>query len=228
METENNKEFTVVSKIIIIFLVILVTFLLKNVQSMSILFIGLVINFIFQKKRNILFIYIPIYLVLSIIRWLNHMNLFPIVVFSEFYMFLFWWLTPIFMAMHDLMTTSSGKISAFLSKISATKMFILGVLVICRFVPTVKHSIKGVRESMHNRRITSIRTLIFHPIRSYEYILIPMLMSSLTVADQLSASAIVRGIEAPYKRGSYYEDKIGWKDCFGVTVILFIFCYVLF
>lgn len=74
--------------------------------------------------------------------------------------------------------------------------FILGVLVTCRFIPTVKSSIKGVKESMHNRELTGIRNLVLHSAKSYEYVLVPILMMSLNAADQLSASAMVRGIEA--------------------------------
>jgi len=228
VEMQNKWEFSVFIKIIILGLSIVGTFILNDIEYMPILFWGLVFEFIVQRNWKILKIYLPFYIILTIVRWLSRTYMFPIVVFSEFYIFILWWLTPIFMAMHDIMTTSPSKISAFLSKIKAPKSFILGVLVACRFIPTVKSSIKGVNESMHNRELTGIKNIFLHPIRSYEYVLVPILMMSLNSADQLSASAVVRGIEAPFKRGSYYGDKMGLKDLIGAIVIIVTFCYMLY
>lgn len=227
MNTINKWEYSMATKLIILILTILGTFLVGNVNYMPVLFIGLCCNFMVQRKFKILKMYIPFYLVLSIIRWLSRTYLFTIIGFSEFYVFMFWWLTPIFMAMHDVVTTSPGIISAFLSKMRVPKTFILGVLVTCRFIPTVRFAIKGVKESMYNRDLTGSKNFILHPVKTYEYVLVPMLMMSINTADQLSASAVVRGIEAPCKRGSYYCDNKGLKDFIGITIIIFMFCYLL-
>ncbi|GAA0741309.1 energy-coupling factor transporter transmembrane component T [Clostridium oceanicum] len=227
MKSQNKLEFSLLTKLIILILTILGTFLLENVKYMPILFLGLTCNFLIQRKYKILKSYIPLYLILSIIRYLSHKYMLPIIVFSEFYVFIFWWLTPIFMAMQDVMTTSPGIISSFLSKIHVSKSFILGVLVTCRFIPTVRSAIKGIRESMHNRDLTGIKNLILRPLKTYEYVLVPMLMMSINTADQLSASAMVRGVQAPCNRGSYYCDEKGFKDCIGITIIIFVFCYIL-
>ena len=57
-----------------------------------------------------------------------------------------------------------------------------------------------------------------HPLNTLEYAIVPMVFRSLKIADELSASAIVRGIESPCKKQSYYVSKIGFGD---VLLIVF-------
>ena len=45
-----------------------------------------------------------------------------------------------------------------------------------------------------------------------------MVFRSLKIADELAASAIVRGIESPYKKESYYVSRIAALDCFLIVV----------
>ena len=51
-----------------------------------------------------------------------------------------------------------------------------------------------------------------------EYAIVPMVFRSLKIADELAASAIVRGIESPYKKESYYVSRIAALDCFLIVV----------
>ena len=45
-----------------------------------------------------------------------------------------------------------------------------------------------------------------------------MVFRSLKIADELAASAIVRGIESPYKKESYYVSRIAALDYFLIVV----------
>ena len=89
---------------------------------------------------------------------------------------------------------------------------ILGLLVLFRFFPTMKAELKGVGRSMRNRGLTAPARLLTHPAASCEYVLVPMLLRCLQLADQLSVSAVARGAEAPGKRGSYHERKMDTLD----------------
>ena len=51
-----------------------------------------------------------------------------------------------------------------------------------------------------------------------EYAIVPMVFRSLKIADELAASAIVRGIESPYKKESYYVSRIAALDYFLIVV----------
>ena len=134
------------------------------------------------------------------------------VVFSEFYVLMFWNLSPVFLVGWDLITTPPGELAAFLSRIHMPTAVILGLLVLFRFFPTMKAELKGVGRSMRNRGLTAPARLLTHPAASCEYVLVPMLLRCLQLADQLSVSAVARGAEAPGKRGSYHERKMDTLD----------------
>ena len=139
-------------------------------------------------------------------------------VFSEFYVLIFWNLSPIFLVSWDLITTPPGMLSAFLSRLRMPTAFILGLLVVFRFFPTMRTELKGVGRSMKNRGLTAAGQLLAHPVQSMEYVLVPFLLRVLQLADQLSVSAVARGAERPGVRGSYYEQKAGARDYIAAAV----------
>ena len=131
---------------------------------------------------------------------------------------MFWNLSPIFLVSWDLITTPPGMLSAFLSRLRMPTPFILGLLVVIRFFPTMRTELKGVGRSMKNRGLTAAGQLLAHPVQSMEYVLVPFLLRVLQLADQLSVSAVARGAERPGVRGSYYEKRTGTRDHIAAAV----------
>ena len=84
----------------------------------------------------------------------------------------------------------SGKLTASLRKMPIPTRIMLVLIVMLRFAPTVLHEFGEVRE----------------------------VFRSLKIADELAASAIVRGIESPYKKESYYVSRIAALDYFLIVV----------
>jgi len=106
---------------------------------------------IIQKKWKITVTYGLFYVLLGILLYLIHYQGLHMYVFSEFYVLMFWNLSPIFLSSWDLMTTPPGELSAFMSRIHMPTSVILGILVVFRFFPTVKSELKSVYLSMKNR-----------------------------------------------------------------------------
>ncbi|WP_122643234.1 energy-coupling factor transporter transmembrane component T [Luxibacter massiliensis] len=152
------------------------------------------------------------YALLALLLYLIRFHGFHMVVFSEFYALMFWNLMPVFIVSWDLITTPPGKLAAFLSRIHTPTPMILGLLVVFRFFPTMKAELRSVWQSMRNRGLTAPAQLASHPAASCEYVLVPLLLRCLQIADQLSVSAVARGAERPGKRGSYFEKKTGVFD----------------
>lgn len=165
-----------------------------------------------QKNWRLLGGFAVFYGILALLLYMIRYHGLHMVVFSEFYVLMFWNLSPVFLVGWDLITTPPGELAAFLSRIHMPTAVILGLLVLFRFFPTMKAELKGVRRSMRNRGLTAPVQLITHPAASCEYVLVPLLLRCLQLADQLSVSAVARGAEAPGKRGSYYERKIDALD----------------
>ena len=157
-----------------------------------------------QKNWRLMGGFALFYGILALLLYLIRYHGLHMVVFSEFYVLMFWNLTPVFLVSWDLITTPPGELAAFLSRIHTPSPVILGLLVMFRFFPTMKSELRSVWLSMRNRGLTTPTQLAGHPAASCEYVLVPLLLRCLQIADQLSVSAVARGAERPGKRGSYY------------------------
>ena len=166
----------------------------------------------FQRRLRLALSLGGFYLVLALLLYLIRFHDLHMIVFSDFYVLMFFSLMPVFLTAWDLISTAPGELSATLSRIHAPTPVILGMLVVFRFFPTMKGELWGVCQSMKNRRLTGPMQILRHPAVTCEYVLVPLLLRCLQIADQLSVSAIVRGAQAPGMRGSYYEKRIRTKD----------------
>lgn len=113
----------------------------------------------------------------------------------------------------------SGKLTACLRKMPIPTRIMLVLIVMLRFAPIVLHEFGEVREAMKIRGfLKSVGNVLKHPMDTLEYAIVPMVFRSLKIADELAASSIVRGIESPYKKESYYVSRIAALDCFLIVV----------
>ena len=183
-----------------------------NVLLTCILTGGALLYLVLQRNFRLAASYGCFYLLLALLLYGIRFHGLHMPVFSEFYVLMFWNLSPIFLVSWDLITTPPGMLSAFLSRLRMPTPFILGLLVVFRFFPTMRTELKGVGRSMKNRGLTAAGQLLAHPVQSMEYVLIPFLLRVLQLADQLSVSAVARGAERPGVRGSYYEKRAGTRD----------------
>lgn len=222
-------SFSVITKIWCFICVLIAISFGKNVILSFVLTIAAFLYIAIQGKRKILFNYGIFYIMLGILLYAIRYYDFHMFIFSEFYVLVFWSLSPVILVSWDLITTPPGKISAFLSRIHTPTPVILGVLVVFRFFPTIKLEFRSVCLSMKNRNLTDIKEILRTPVISCEYVLIPLLIRILMIADHLSVSAIARGAENPGIRSSYYESSIGITDIFVMffwTVLISVYLWV--
>ncbi len=165
-----------------------------------------------QRKWPLLLSFALFYLLLALLLYLVRFHGLRLIVFSEFYLLMLYNLLPVFVVAWDLITTPPGQLAAILSKAHAPTAMILGLLVLFRFLPTMKAELKGLYEAMKNRQLIGVMQGISHPFITIEYVLVPMLLRCLQIADQLSVSAVARGAEAPGVRSSYYTAEVGIRD----------------
>lgn len=190
----------------------------RNVLLTCILTGGALLYLVLQRSFRLAVSYGCFYLLLALLLYGIRFHGLHMPVFSEFYVLMFWNLSPIFLVSWDLITTPPGMLSAFLSRLRMPTPFILGLLVVFRFFPTMRTELKGVGRSMKNRGLTAVGQLLAHPVQSMEYVLVPFLLRVLQLADQLSVSAVARGAERPGVRGSYYEKRAGARDYIAAAV----------
>ncbi|QDR79890.1 energy-coupling factor transporter transmembrane component T [Sporomusa termitida] len=121
---------------------------------------------------------------------------------------------PVIMLGHWLVTTV--KINDFITameQMGFTRAVIIPLAVLLRFLPTVKDELGYILDTMKMRNIElSFKGLLVQPVRMLEYILVPLLLRSVKLADELSAAALTRGIDGTNQRTSLREVRILFAD----------------
>ncbi|RYL92620.1 energy-coupling factor transporter transmembrane protein EcfT [Sporolactobacillus sp. THM19-2] len=97
------------------------------------------------------------------------------------------------MAAYAMVRMPPGEVSAAFYNMHFPHVLSLPVTFMLRFVPTIHSEFRAVFAAMRLRHILSLS----HPLRTFEYVLIPMMIRSSDVSDRLAASAELRGIENP-------------------------------
>ncbi|ACV21147.1 Energy-coupling factor transporter transmembrane protein EcfT [Slackia heliotrinireducens] len=124
------------------------------------------------------------------------------------------------------------RISQFLAAFQAMHLpagAIIPVAVMLRFIPTVQDEWSGIRKAMAFRGIDlDFASVARHPMQSIEYLLVPLLISSVSVMEELAAAALARGLEAEHTRTSYEEVRLSAADyvvlvVFGIMAAIILF-----
>lgn len=106
-----------------------------------------------------------------------------------------------------------------LTRLKVHKNLVLPLSVTLRFFPMLKQEIGFIKDAMRIRGLnTSAVSWITKPMQTFELIIIPILMRSLKIADEMSASAITRGLGRYKDRTNYINYRFSAPD-FLYTVI---------
>ena len=113
-----------------------------------------------------------------------------------------------------------------LEKSRIPKTFIIPVTVVYRYIPTIKDEIGHIIESMKMRGFhTSLLGFVLHPMAMLENVMVPLLIRSGKIADELSAASVCKGLDAETKRTSLVEVRIERGDM--IYFAACILCFVL-
>ena len=102
-----------------------------------------------------------------------------------------------------------SEITMALDRMRLPRGVILSIAVMFRYFPSIKDDFLVIIDSMKLKGLyTSKCAAILHPIRTMEFIIVPMLFKSLKTAEELSCAALVKGIENTGKKTSYFDVKL--------------------
>ncbi len=129
---------------------------------------------------------------------------------------------PIFMFASSVVSkTKVSELIVALQNINLPRSIIIALSVTIRFFPTLKEECALVLDAMKMRGIKiSFRNVFLHPMILVESIIVPIIIRTSTIAEELSAAAVTRGIDSPKPRTSYYEVGFGLAD--GIFLALFL------
>lgn len=116
---------------------------------------------------------------------------------------------PILASVHLVIHTSTiGEYISALMAMRCPNAIMIPIAVMFRFLPTIQEEFTAIRRAMKMRNLYGG----FHML---EYALVPLLLQSSAITDELSATVMARGLERNSKRTSFVEVKMTWLD-FGV------------
>lgn len=118
---------------------------------------------------------------------------------------------------------STTKISEFIASMERMKIspkIIIPFAVMMRFFPTVKEESAAISDAM---RMRGIRLGGENPFVMLEYIIVPLLMSTVKIGEELSSAALTRGLGAPVKRTNICKAEFKIPDFAAAIIILPVF-----
>lgn len=126
-----------------------------------------------------------------------------------------------------LSSTSSSLAVATLQKMRLPKDALIMISVIFRCFPTIKDEWSHINMAMRTRGISfSFYNLVHRPVITIEYFFVPLFVSVIEIGDELSQSAIVRGLDAPAIKTSRHIIKMKIGDYMILTLLLAVICMV--
>ena len=110
-------------------------------------------------------------------------------------------------------TVSVNEILEALNRMKVPRSIGVPFSVLLRFVPTIKIEFRALKENMKIRGVVTNRFFpLLHPIKYIEYTLVPLLMRMIKISDELSASALIRGLDSDEKRVTLTELRFRTTD----------------
>ena len=102
---------------------------------------------------------------------------------------------------------------AALQAMGAPQAVLIPCMVVLRFFPTIRRDASHLMESLKTRRVLAGRGYALrHPALVCELLVVPLLMRSVRVSDELAASALVRGLGGETRPTMLHPLSFGVKD----------------
>jgi energy-coupling factor transport system permease protein len=112
-----------------------------------------------------------------------------------------------------LLTVQPGELAATLYRARFPRWLTTPLVVMVRFFPQAGQEFRAVLEAIALRGIpVGPAAWVLHPLRTVEYLLVPMLASCSRIADDLAASALVRGLGSACRPTPLGAVRLGWRD----------------
>ena len=129
--------------------------------------------------------------------------------------------------------TRVSEMTASFTKMGVSRKVTVPIAVAIRYIPALKEEWIHIRDAMRMRNVTrGIQNPFIRFVKRLECYLVPIFVSSLQSADELSAAAVTRGIENPARPTCRNYRPMGLKDyvviavAFSITVYCFVAAYV--
>lgn len=105
------------------------------------------------------------------------------------------------MGYYLVMTTTVSEFIASMERLHVSQKIIIPLSVMFRFFPTIAEEAQSINDAMRMRGLSlGSRKFFQNPLNFVEYRLIPLMISTVKIGDELSAAALTRGLGSPVRR----------------------------
>lgn len=141
------------------------------------------------------------------------------------YMMIFFLSRMTLIAMFGAYITRTTKISEMIEALNRMKVprsISIPFSVLLRFAPTMGYELKALRENMRIRGVIKNKFFVLrNPIKYAACMLVPLLMRMIKVSDELSASALIRGLDSGDNRVTIVELRFKVMDLIAMIIGIF-------
>lgn len=231
MKKKLNLHFNPCTKIVLLFLCIVISSLLPSIEY-ELIFVSIIALFsIINKKIKFAFEGILIYLLVFLVSVLT-VKYGSNTVRSLLMPFLGLVHKVYPVCMLSTLILSTTKVGEFLSAMGyarVSKKITIPLAVMLRYIPTVREDWMYIKDSMCLRGISpSFFGFIKNPALTIECIYSPMIIMASKAADELTIASITRGIESPKKRTSIIEIRFDIQDIIALIVGIVITVFIIY
>ena len=178
------------------------------------------LSFLFYKNgfkkealRNIL-LFVVLSSIIPNLDVIRNMNAILLMIFMLFAVFRMFYL-PFSAGSFFVKTSDVGSIISSMDKIKLTHTVSIPIAVMFRFFPSFREESRNIKLAMRVRGIT-----FKNPISYIEYVMVPLLIISSNISDDIAKAAETKCIENPTKKTRYISVKMKTVDFVYVLLIL--------
>lgn len=212
-----------------LFLFLLINFMvfgLKDFVLGSICFsLICVLSYLMGQRRSVLK-YIVLYMIIAALQQLCiYLPQTIETILLIFTLFIRVMIPVVLFASTFIATTKVSELIAAMYSMKIPQSITITFAMVLRFFPTFREEIQNIYDAMKLRGIAlSWKNVFTRPLLILEAIIMPIVMRSASIAEELSASAVTRGIDNPAQRTSFIQLKTNVKDW--VVLSIFIVAFV--
>ncbi|MBR1384141.1 MAG: energy-coupling factor transporter transmembrane protein EcfT [Ruminococcus sp.] len=132
-------------------------------------------------------------------------------------------MTGYMMCWYTVRSTSVSEFVTAMEKMHTPYFITIPMSVMFRYFPTLGEEYRSIHDAMKMREIGQT---IKNPLTYTEYILVPIMMSTVRIADELSAASLTKGLSAGGRRTHICEVKLNvvdWLIIAGSAVMVTLF-----
>ncbi len=112
---------------------------------------------------------------------------------------------------------NSAQLLSALETMHIPRVLVVAVTITLKYIPTFRREFSYITESM---RLRGIGFTWKQPVKSFQYFIVPQLFRCAALAEEVTAAGLVKGIDAPMRRTSYFEEKVTFIDA--LVLIVFV------